>query len=52
MKYKYELKSKNNSELKEMCITSGLKRSGSKDELIERLFIEKSNICFTLTNIS
>lgn len=28
-----------------MCITSGLKRSGSKDELIERLFIEKFNIC-------
>ena len=45
MKYKHELKSKKNSELKEMCITSGLKRSGSKDELIERLFIEKFNIC-------
>lgn len=45
MKYKYELKSKKINELKEMCITSGLKRSGSKDELIERLFIEKFNIC-------
>lgn len=44
MKYKHELESKNNSELKEMCITSGLKRSGSKDELIERLFIKNFNI--------
>lgn len=45
MKYKHELQSKNISELKEMCITLGLKRSGSKDELIERLFIENFNIC-------
>ena len=29
---------------KKKCITSGLKRSGSKDELIERLFIDKIRI--------
>ena len=45
MKYKYELQSKKTSELKEMCITSGLKRSGSKDDLINRLFVLRFDIC-------
>ena len=45
MKYKYEKKKKKTSELKEMCITSGLKRSGSKDDLIKRLFVLRFNIC-------
>ena len=45
MKYKYELQSKKTSELKEMCITSGLKRSGSKDDLINRLFVSQFDIC-------
>ena len=44
MKYKYELQSKKTSELKEMCITSGLKRSGSKDDLIKRLFVSRFDI--------
>ena len=44
MKYKYELQSKKTSQLKEMCITSGLKRSGSKDDLINRLFVSRFDI--------
>ena len=50
MKYKYELQSKKTSELKEMCITSGLKRSGSKDDLINRLFVSRFDICLVLLN--
>ena len=45
MKYKYELQSKKISELKEMCITSGLKPNGSKDDLINRLFVSRFDIC-------
>ena len=44
MKYKYELQSKKTIELKELCISLGLKRSGSKDDFIERLFVFKFEI--------
>ena len=44
MKYKHELQSKKTIELKELCISLGLKQSGSKDELIERLFIFRFEI--------
>ena len=44
MKYKHELQSKTTIELKELCINLGLKQSGSKDELIERLFIFRFEI--------
>ena len=44
MKYKYELQSKKTIELKELCINLGLKRSGSKNEFIERLFVFRYGI--------
>lgn len=44
MKYKYELQSKKTIELKELCISLGLKRIGSKDDFIKRLFVFKFDI--------
>ena len=44
MKYKHELQSKKTIELKELCISLGLKRYGSKDDFIERLFVFKFEI--------
>ena len=43
MKYKHEL-IKKNYRVKELCISLGLKRSGSKDDFIERLFVFKFDI--------
>ena len=44
MKYKHELLSKKTIELKELCISLGLKRIGSKDDFIKRLFVFKFDI--------